>query len=56
MNMDRTIKLKLHTSQDNKIILKETMNLFNTVFNEVAVYGFEHKMFIELLRPKGRRF
>lgn len=43
--MDRTIKLKLHTSQTNKIILKETMNLFNIVFNEVAEYGFEHKTF-----------
>lgn len=41
--MDRTIKLKLSVSEEDKVILKKTITLFNTVFNEVAQYGFEHK-------------
>ncbi|MGV8075726.1 MAG: RNA-guided endonuclease InsQ/TnpB family protein [Methanosarcina sp.] len=43
MNVDRTIKLKLGVSEEDKVILKKTITLFNTVFNEVAQYGFEHK-------------
>jgi putative transposase len=43
MNVDRTIKLKLNVFEEDKIILKKTITLFNTVFNEVARYGFEHK-------------
>jgi IS605 OrfB family transposase len=43
MNVDRTIKLKLNVSQEDKETLKNTMNLFNAAFNEVAKYGFEHK-------------
>src|SRR5690554_2545169 len=43
MNMDRTIKLKLGVSEEDKGDLKKTITLFNTVFNEVAQYGFEHK-------------
>jgi len=41
--MDRTIKLKLGVSEEDKETLKKTITLFNTVFNEVAQYGFEHK-------------
>jgi len=43
MNMDRTIKLKLSVSEEDKENLKRTITLFNTVFNEVTKYGFEHK-------------
>ena len=43
MNVDRTIKLKLNISEEDKETLKKTITLFNTVFNEVAEYGFEHK-------------
>ena len=43
MNVDRTIKLKLGISEEDKPTLKKTIILFNTVFNEVAKYGFEHK-------------
>ncbi|MGB9928110.1 MAG: RNA-guided endonuclease InsQ/TnpB family protein [Methanosarcina sp.] len=43
MKVDRTIKLKLSVSEGDKEILKKTITLFNTVFNEVAQYGFEHK-------------
>ncbi|WIM44022.1 transposase [Methanosarcina mazei] len=43
MNADRTIKLKLSVSEEDKEYLKKTITLFNTVFNEVAKYGFEHK-------------
>ena len=42
MNVDRTIKLKLDVSEEAKEILKKTITLFNTVFNEVAEYGFNH--------------
>ena len=41
--MDRTIKLKLSVSEEDKENLKRTITLFNTVFNEVTKYGFEHK-------------
>lgn len=41
--MDRTIKLKLGVLEEDKKLLKQTIALFNTVFNEVAGYGFEHK-------------
>lgn len=43
MNVDRTIKLKLSVSEEDIETLKQTITLFNTVFNEVAQYGFEHK-------------
>lgn len=43
MSMDRTIKLKLGVLEEDKKLLKKTITLFNTVFNEVAEYGFEHK-------------
>lgn len=43
MNMDRTIKLKLSVFEEDKEVLKKTINVFNTVFNEVAQYGFDHK-------------
>jgi IS605 OrfB family transposase len=43
MNVDRTIKLKLGVSEEDKEVLRKTIILFNTVFNEVAQYGFEHK-------------
>ncbi|HWR25362.1 MAG TPA: transposase [Methanosarcina sp.] len=43
MNMDRTIKLKLSVSEEDKKVLKKTINVFNTVFNEVSQYGFDHK-------------
>lgn len=42
--MDRTIKLKLSVSEEDKVTLKKTITLFNTVFNEVSQYGFEHKI------------
>lgn len=45
MNVDRTIKLKLSVFGEDKEILKKTITLFNTVFNEVAQYGFEHKTY-----------
>lgn len=41
--MDRTIKLKLGVSEEDKETLKKTITLFNTVFNDVAQYGFQHK-------------
>lgn len=43
MTMDRTIKLKLGLSNEEKDILKSTMNISNQVFNEVAEYGFCNK-------------
>ena len=43
MNVDRTIKLKLSVSEEDKESLKKTITLFNTVFNEVSKYGFENK-------------
>ena len=43
MNVDRTIKLKLSVSDEDKETLKKTITLFNTVFNVVARYGFENK-------------
>ena len=43
MNVDRTIKLKLGVSEEDKENLKKTITLFNTTFNDVAQYGFEHK-------------
>lgn len=43
MNVDRTIKLKLGVSEEDKETLKKTITLFNTVFNDVAQYGFQHK-------------
>lgn len=43
MNVDRTIKLKLSVSEEDKENLKKTITLFNTVFNKIAKYGFEHK-------------
>ena len=39
--MDRTIKVKLDVSEEGKEKLKKTISLFNTVFNEVAEYGFK---------------
>ena len=41
--MDRTIKLKLDLSNEDKDILKKTMNVSNQVFNEVAIYGFDNQ-------------
>jgi predicted transposase len=35
-------KLKLNIYEEDKETLKETIIPFNTVFNEVAEYGFEH--------------
>ena len=43
MNTDRTVQLKLSVSEEDKEVLKQTITIFNTVFNEVAQYGFEHK-------------
>lgn len=43
MNVDRTIKLKLSVSEEDKEPLKKTITIFNTVFNEVAEYGFKNK-------------
>ena len=45
MNVDRTIKLKLSVSEEDKETLKQTITIFNTVFNEVAEYGFENKTY-----------
>jgi len=42
MNVDRTIKLKLDMSDEGKENLKQTVVLFNQVFNEVAEYGFNN--------------
>jgi putative transposase len=42
MNMDRTIKLKLEMPNEGKETLKQTVVLFNQVFNEVASYGFNN--------------
>jgi predicted transposase len=38
--MDRTIKLKLDVSEKDKTSLKNTVVVFNNVFNMVAEYGF----------------
>lgn len=43
MIVDRTVKLKLNVSEEDKESLKKTLNLFNTVFNEVAEYGFKNR-------------
>jgi putative transposase len=43
MDMDRTIKLKLEMSEEDKESLKDTVVLFNQVFNEVAKYGFRNR-------------
>ncbi|MGB9928380.1 MAG: RNA-guided endonuclease InsQ/TnpB family protein [Methanosarcina sp.] len=43
MNVDRTIKLKLSITEEDKEILKKTITLFNIAFNEVSQYGFENK-------------
>jgi len=40
--MERTIKLKLELSKENKETLRQTMVLSNQVFNEIARYGFEN--------------
>ena len=40
--MDRTIKLKLELSEDDKKTLRQTMTLSNQVFNEIAKYGFDN--------------
>lgn len=40
--MERTIKLKLELSEENKETLRQTMALSNQVFNEIARYGFEN--------------
>ena len=42
MNVDRTIKLKLDLSENDKETLKLTMSMSNHVFNEIARYGFEN--------------
>ena len=41
--MDRTLKLKLELSDEDKESLMQTVVLFNQVFNEVAEYGFEKR-------------
>src|SRR4030042_4158290 len=40
--MERTIKLKLELSKENKETLRQTMVLSNQVFNEIVRYGFEN--------------
>lgn len=42
MNVDRTIKLKLELSEQDKETLSQTMVICNQVFNEIAKYGFEN--------------
>ena len=46
--MDRTIKLKLDLSNEDKNTLKETMGVCNQVFNEVAEYGFENNTYSKI--------
>lgn len=41
--MNRTIKLKLDLSKQDKYTLKQTMNICNSMFNCITEYGFNHK-------------
>lgn len=41
--MDRTVKLKLDVSEEDKTSLKNTVVCFNKVFNTVAEYGFTNR-------------
>jgi putative transposase len=42
MIVERTIRLKLDLSDENKETLKQTMVLSNQIFNDIARYGFDN--------------
>jgi predicted transposase len=40
--MDRTIKIQLHPTPEQKQALKETLEQFTHAFNHVCAYGWQH--------------